>query len=92
MKEKKFHLSAASFVHSMQLPDDFAKGNILLTMHGQEQVIIENFKGLSCYTSEQIHLITRKRKICISGKCLKIDTYAKDEIEISGVIDRIEYF
>ena len=91
MKEKKHSFSASSLIHSLQLPDDYAKGNILLTMHGQEQLIIENFKGISCYTTEEIRLITRKKRISITGKRLKIDSYAKDEIEISGMIERIEY-
>lgn len=84
--------SPSDLLHSMQLPEDYAKGTALLTLHGQEQVIVENFKGISCYTSEEVKLLTRKKRICISGKHLKIDTYAKDEIEISGVIEKIEYF
>ncbi len=92
MKEPKERFSFASLARSMQLPDDYAKGNILVTMQGQEHLIIENFKGISCYTSEEIRLVTRKKRICITGKRLKIDCYSKDEIEISGLIERLEYF
>ena len=37
---------------ALQLPDDLQRGLILLSMHGQEHLWIENFRGLSSYSSE----------------------------------------
>lgn len=91
MKEEQRKFSIAAFARSLQLPEDFTKGNILVSMQGQERVIIENFKGISSYTEEEIRLITKRRKICVTGKRLKIDSYTKEEIEISGFINKIEY-
>lgn len=91
MKEQQGRFSVAAFARSLQLPEDFSKGNILVSMQGQEHVVIENFKGISSYTEEEIRLITKRKKICVTGKRLKIDSYSKDEIEISGFINKIEY-
>lgn len=91
MKEHKERLFFTSLAKSLQLPEDFVRGNILVQMQGREHVVVENFKGISSYTTEEIRLITRKNKICISGKNLRIDSYTKEEIEISGLIDRLEY-
>lgn len=91
MKEHKGKLFLTSLTRSLQLPEDFVRGNILVQMQGRERVVVENFKGISSYTTQEIRLITRKNKICIYGKNLRIDSYTKEEIEISGVIDRLEY-
>ena len=88
-QQEKFRISG--LMRAMQIPEDFVKGSILVSMQGQERLVIENFKGISSYTTEEIHLLTKKNSVCISGKCLLIETYTKDEIEISGRIERLEY-
>lgn len=91
VKERQGNLSFSAWAESWQFPGDFVKGNILVQMQGQERVVIENFKGISSYTEEEIRLITRRKKICVTGKNLKIDSYTKEEIEISGCIEKLEY-
>lgn len=90
MKEK-YALLADGLTKALQLPDDFVRGNILVSMHGQEHLWIENFKGISSYTEEEIKLVTKRKNICISGKRLKIVSYTRDEIEIAGYIQKLEY-
>ena len=75
----------------MEIPEDFVRGNPLVSIEGQKRVVIENFKGISSYTEEEVRLITKGKKICISGKRLKIEDYKKEEITITGLIDKIEY-
>lgn len=90
MKEKYASL-ADSLTKTLQLPDDMARGNVLVSLHGQEHVWIENFKGISSYTEEEIRLVTKRKSICISGRHLKIVNYSRDEIEITGYIQKMEY-
>lgn len=91
MKEHSDHFSLAAFARSLQLPQDYAKGNLSVFMEGQERICIENFKGISSYTAEEVRLIADRRRISVTGKNLKIDCYTKDEIEISGCICKVEY-
>ena len=91
MKERLGRRAVAALTKTAQIPEDFLKGNILVSMEGQERVIIENFKGISSYTMQEVRLVTKKKKICITGKNLKIDSYTKEEIEITGSIDKLEY-
>ena len=90
---RKLHLkqSMKAFVKAAQIPEDFLKGNVLVTMEGQECVVIENFKGISSYTEQEIKLVTNRRKVCVCGKRLRIVNYTKEEIEIFGKIDKVEY-
>ena len=90
MKERHT-LLAGSLAKALQLPDDFSSENVMVSIHGQEHIWIENFKGISFYTEEEIRLVTKKRNVCISGRHLKITSYAKDEIEITGCIRKLEY-
>ena len=75
----------------MEIPEDFVRGNPLVSIEGQKRVVIENFKGISSYTEEEVRLITKGKKICISGKRLKIEDYTKEEITITGLIEKIEF-
>ena len=67
------------------------RGNPLVSIEGQKRVVIENFNGISSYTEEEVRLITKGKKICISGKRLKIEDYTKEEITITGLIEKIEF-
>lgn len=88
-KSEKFHLS--ELTKAMEIPEDFVRGNPLVSIEGQKRVVIENFKGISSYTEEEVRLITKGKKICISGKRLKIEDYTKEEITITGLIEKIEF-
>ena len=90
---KKLHLkqSMKAFVEAAQIPEDVLKGNVLVTMEGQEHAIIENFRGIASYTAQEIRLVANGKKVCVSGKNLRIVSYTKEEIEISGYICRLEY-
>lgn len=90
MKEK-YALLAEHMTRSLQLPEDMAQGNTLIFLQGQDHVRIENFKGIFSYTEEEIQLKTKKKCLCISGKKLNISTYTKDEMVITGMIQKVEY-
>ncbi len=91
MKKARFRQSVKAFVEAAQIPEDFLKGNALITMEGQEHIIIENFKGISSCTEREIRLVANRRKICVAGEKLRIDNFTKEEIEISGHIRKLEY-
>ena len=66
---------------ALQLPDDLQRGLILLSMHGQEHLWIENFRGLSSYSSEEVRILIRGGWVKICGSHMEILTYTKEEIE-----------
>lgn len=89
MKSEQFSIHALT--RSLQMPEDCRRGTLLVSMQGQEHLCVENFRGISSYTSEEIRLTAQKNKLCISGKRLQIDCYTKEVIEISGRIEKLEY-
>lgn len=64
---------------ALQLPDDLQRGLILLSMHGQEHLWIENFRGLSSYSSEEVRILIRGGWVKICGSHMEILTYTKEE-------------
>ena len=84
--EKREKPQGGRMPEALQLPDDLQRGRILLSMHGQEHLWIENFRGLSSYSAEEVRILIRGGWVKICGSHLEILTYTKEEIEISGCI------
>lgn len=79
-------LSAAA-----QIPEDLADGAVLVTMTGQTEVCIENYKGIIEYSCSRLMLQTKKCKLEILGKNLYISYYTGDEMKVTGCIEQINY-
>ena len=93
---KKLPLSALSnskelIVESLKLPKDTMLGAAIVTITGNREAFIENYKGILEYTTESIVLQGKNCKICFEGRRLSIDYYTNEEMKISGSIDSVRY-
>ena len=93
---KKLPLSALSnskelIVESLKLPKDTMLGAAIVTVTGNREAFIENYKGIIEYTTESIILQGKNCKICFEGKRLSIDYYTNEDMKISGSIDTVRY-
>ena len=93
---KKLPLSALSnsrelIVESLKLPKDTMLGAAIVTVTGNREAFIENYKGIIEYTTESIVLQGKNCKICFEGKRLSIDYYTNEDMKISGSIDTVRY-
>ena len=93
---KKLPLSALSnskelIVESLKLPKDTMLGAAIVTVTGNREAFIENYKGIVEYTTESIVLQGKNCKICFEGKRLSIDYYTTEDMKISGSIDAVRY-
>lgn len=79
------------FVNSLKLPKDTILGVPILTVTGNREIWMENYKGILEYTSGQILLQAKTCQICIEGKSLSIDYYTNEDMKISGIISSIRY-
>jgi len=76
---------------SAQIPKDLSDGAVLVSLVGQEEVCIENYKGIIEYTSARIMLQTKNCKLEILGKHLYISYYTCEEMKVTGHIEQINY-
>jgi len=79
------------FINSLQLPRDILQGDIRITLTGNREVWIENYKGLLEYTNQVILLQGKSCKVQFEGKCLNIDYYTNEDMKLTGRITNIRY-
>lgn len=78
-------------VSTVDMPKDVVLGNALLTVLGNTEVCIENYRGILEYTDTLIRVQTKGKQIRINGKRLWIESYTNDEMKIKGYINSVEY-
>lgn len=78
-------------VESLKLPKDSLLGASIVTLTGNTEVFVENYKGIIEYTSRIILLQGKTCKIEICGRRLNIVYYTNEDMKISGYIDMIRY-
>lgn len=75
----------------LQLPGDLAFQESVITLIGERELLVENYRGILEYTSEHLLILTRRCKIRIQGKRLEVLYYTGDEMKVSGEITDITY-
>lgn len=73
------------------LPKDVVLGVPLISVIGQNEACIENYRGILEYTDKLIRIQTKLGKIYINGRRLQIEYYTNDEMKITGHIETIEF-
>ncbi len=76
-------------VESLKLPRDSVLGDSIITVTGNTEILIENYKGILQYSDELILLQGKNRKIELKGKRLNIVYYTNEDMKISGMIESI---
>lgn len=74
-----------------ELPKDVVLGVPILTITGQQELLIENHRGIIEYTNLMIRIQTKNNQIRITGSSLRIIYYTNDELKITGQIRIVEY-
>ena len=75
-----------SVVRAFDLP-----GSVLVSVTGQNELLIENYRGILEYKDEHIRIQAKDCRILIVGKQLKIEYYTNEEMKIKGFIEQILY-
>ena len=80
-----------TIIESLQLPKDIMLGALKVTMTGNQEAWIENYKGILEYTGETILLQGKNCQVCFEGHRLSIDYYTNEDMKISGSISCVRY-
>lgn len=73
------------------MPKDVLLGVPILSIAGQSEACIENYRGILEYTDKLIRIQTKLGKIHVIGRNLQIEFYTNDEMKIVGHITMIEF-
>lgn len=78
-------------IDSLQLPKDVCLGALRVTMTGNCEAWIENYKGILEYTEDLILLQAKTCQVSFEGNRLSIDYYTNEDMKISGCIACVRY-
>lgn len=78
-------------VSAANMPKDVVLGASVLTILGNYEVCIENYRGILEYTDTLIRVQTKGKQIRLTGKQLQIEYYTNDEMKITGKICSLEF-
>ena len=90
MKKHENPLSQ-NIINTCQLPKDVLEGAFIISMTGNTELMIENFRHILKYQPDSLILQCKKGNIHILGKNLNIEVYSKEELRIKGIISEIKF-
>ena len=73
------------------MPKDVILGVPIISVTGQNEACIENYRGILEYTDKLIRIQTKIGKIHVCGRGLNIEHYNNDEMKITGHITTLEF-
>lgn len=76
---------------AVNMPKDVVLGVPIVTITGQVELCIENYRGIIEYTDVLIRIKTKIGQIKVVGKNLQIEYYTNDEMKVTGRILSVEY-
>lgn len=76
-------------VESLKLPKDMMMGAFMLSMTGNREAFIENYRGILEYTDTCILLQTKSGQVRFEGTGLIIEYYTNEDMKISGYIQSV---
>ena len=91
MKKREKTPKKELFMESLQLPKDICLGALRVTMTGNKEAWIENYRGILEYTDSMILLQAKNCQVCFEGKGLSVDYYTNEDMKISGCISNVRY-
>ncbi|MGN0398913.1 MAG: YabP/YqfC family sporulation protein [Blautia sp.] len=82
---------AGRIAESLQIPKDLAYREPILTMTGQRELFIENYKCIRQYRDTCIVILMKHSTVKIEGTCLTIEYYNREEMKITGRICSVTF-
>ena len=78
-------------VNTLELPKEIIFNLPLITMVGNEEINIENYKGVIEYSPEKIRINTECGVLKINGEKLSFKQITAENIIVTGTIQTLEY-
>lgn len=80
-----------NLAESLKIPRDLAFQDAVITLTGDAEILLENYRGILEYSQTQILVQTNHCRIRIQGEKLEVLYYTNDEMKVSGKFSGISY-
>lgn len=91
MRKNSKHQFVHQAVEALELPKDLVYHAAIVTVMGNRELVIENYKGILEYETDVIRVQAKNCRIAVRGRNLNIPYYTNDEMKITGIIQTIVY-
>ncbi len=91
MKKSVVNQNKQKLIETLRLPKDVCLGALRVTLTGNEEAWIENYRGILEYSVNTILLQGKNCQVCFEGTRLSIDYYTNEDMKISGNITCVKY-
>lgn len=81
----------SKIAEKLNIPEDISEGLPIVTVTGNCEVYVENYKGIIEYGKNCIRIQTKRCRICFTGKNLEIVYYTNADMKITGELESICY-
>lgn len=88
MPERLFGFAAGN----LHLPADVVLGEMLVSFVGSRRARIENYRGILFYDGNTLRLQGNNGRLELTGKALCIDSYDREELQVSGQIRGMTFY
>ena len=88
---KKNNGKKEALIEALGLPKDICTGALKVTMTGNSEAWVENYRGILEYTECLILLQAKTCQVAFEGTGLSIEYYTNEDMKISGCINCIKY-
>lgn len=75
----------------LSLPKDLVYGECLITMLGNTELTVENYRNICLFEENCIVIALKHDRLCVQGSRLEILYYREDEIKIRGRISGLQF-
>ena len=91
MKKREQTPKKELLMETLKLPKDICMGALRVTLTGNTEAWVENYRGILEYTENTILLQAKTCQVCFEGSRLSIDYYTNEDMKISGCISQVRY-
>ncbi len=88
---KKDSSAIENIASKLNLPEDVLLGATIVTINGNRELNVENYRGLAEYDDNKIVVQGKKCMIVVEGQKLKIEYFSNVDMKIKGLIKSVEY-
>ena len=91
MKKSNRSQKKETLVEHFNLPKDICMGALLVSLTGNCEAWVENYRGILEYTENLILLQGKNCQVCFEGAGLSIVYYTNEDMKIKGCIACVRY-
>ncbi len=77
--------------NALKISEEIISNIPLISLTGNKELIIENYKGIVLYSEDKIKINTHLGIVCVSGENLTLAKVLTEKITITGLINEVSY-